>query len=198
MVSTKQIRDYNGYRHTRSAIAPTNPNTGDTWEEVISGKIRPWYWNGLLWLSVQDYSLPLSSVNGNTTANGNGNILAVPMDFDGDVFASTLIIGGSISTAIAPGGAVDSAAHYFSFGLQRAVVATTTYVGTQWSLQNQTYSANTNFLIYHAINTLISLAGANASTTANRGVRSIWQKVGATTVTLSNLSTSLIYKIARR
>jgi hypothetical protein len=198
MTSIKQIREYNGYLHTRSAIAPVSPSAGDTWDEVVGNTIRQWYWNGLLWLSVQNYALLLSSTSGGTTTSGNGNMLAVPMNFDADLFASTLVIGGSISTAIAPGGAVDSALNYFTFGLQRIVVASTTDIGARWSFQNSTYEANRNFLIHYPINTLVSLSGANASSTTNRAVRVAWTKVGSTGITLTNLSTSLIYKIARR
>jgi hypothetical protein len=199
MVAIKQINEYNGYIHTRSAIAPGNPKIGDTWDEVVSGKIRAWVWNGVLWLSVQDFSFGLSSGNGNMTTSGNGNIIAVPMDFDADVFATTLIIGGGVTTAFSPGGAVDSAANYYNFGLQRSFSGSSTAdVGTRWSFQNTTYAASNSFLIYHPVNTLISLVGANGSTTANRGIRSTWSKLGATAITLINVSTALIYKIARR
>jgi hypothetical protein len=199
MPSIKQINEYNGYIHTRSAIAPSSPNTGDTWDEVVSGKIRSWVWNGVMWLSVQDFSLALSSGNGNLTTSGNGNIVAAPMALDADIFATTLIVGGGVTTAFSPGGAVDSAANYYNFGLQRSFSSSSTAdVGTRWSFQNTTYAASNSFLIYHPVNTLISLVGANGSATANRGIRSVWTKLGATAITLSNVSTALIYKLARR
>lgn len=56
-----------GKQHTRSRIAPTSPNPGDTWEELDSADqiVMYWYWSGAYWLTpdIDKEDLPLVATN---------------------------------------------------------------------------------------------------------------------------------------
>lgn len=162
------------YKHTRSSIAPGNPNVGDTWDEMSSLGllISTWFWNGLHWLSCQIF-IKEGNLNNNASVNFYYDFFPSYNIYLLD-FRANFTLGLNTNTA------------YWDFLLNRvgatsvtlSTLSTASAVGNNWFFTNQ------------LLNTYLDVVG-----TSTKALRFTSSKVGSP----ANLTGSLVltHRLAR-